>query len=192
MHNESRIFLSKDSNFKKAIQLVNFNIKYIFKKQKHKVIQKIDGIKKFGWQGRKLKKECNWAKIEKPLIENNPEDITYFKKTVADYLEKINEKKHIEKIIIVTFPHRANLFPVQNQFDQKIYYKVSVAKIIDEILVDYNNIIHLNFSNEIKGQEKYFYDNAYIDFDPHLKEDFHYNTFAKKILETLKANLETQ
>ena len=174
LHEESRILLSENSNFLKSKQLTDFNINYMVMKQKSKLITKFGGIKKYGWKGRKVEKECSWSKIEKPLMDNNPEEIIYFKKRIEDYLNKISSKKYIQKIFIVTFPHRANLFPVKNQFNQMIYYKVSVAKIVDDILKNYNNVTHLNFSNEIKGKEKYFYDNAYIDFDPHLKEKDNY------------------
>ena len=57
------------------------------------------------------------------------------------------------------------------------------------LILDKDNIQHLNFTKEIKGKEKYFYDNAYIDFDPHLKESFHYSLFAKKIIQNLNKYL---
>ena len=113
----------------------------------------------------------------------------YFKKVVKNYLEKIATKNHVEKIFIITFPHKANLYPLKNQFDQTIYYNVNLADVIDEVIAEKDNIQHLNFTKEIKGKEKYFYDNAYIDFDPHLKEDFHYSLFAKKIVEKLNKYL---
>ena len=65
-----------------------------------------------------------------------------------------------------------------------------MSEIIDDIIKNKNNIDHLNFSNEIKGKEKYYYDNAYIDFDPHLKKEFHYNLFAKTILKRLEKYLK--
>ena len=159
-------------------------------KQKNKLFFKIQAIKKYGWGGRKLKKECNWYDIERPLVENNPSEILYFKKTIENYLDKITNKKNIKKVFIITFPHRANLFAVKNQLNQMIYYNVSMSEIIDDIIKNKNNIDHLNFSNEIKGKEKYYYDNAYIDFDPHLKEEFHYNLFAKTILKRLEKYLK--
>ena len=185
LYAESSILLSDKSNFHTSKDLFTFNVKYLFMKQKNKISQKIKGFKKQGFTGTKLKKECNWADIERPLIENNPNEIRYFKKTIENYLEKIFTKKHIKKIYIVTFPHKANLYPLQNQFGQTIYYNVNFADIVDEIIVGKNNIEHLNFTEEIEGKEKYYYDNAYIEFDPHLKEEFHYKLFAKKILERL-------
>ena len=157
LHEESRILLSENSNFLKSKQLTDFNINYMLMKQKSKLITKFGGIKKYGWKGRKVEKECSWSKIEKPLMDNNPEEIIYFKKRIEDYLNKISSKKYIQKIFIVTFPHRANLFPVKNQFNQMIYYKVSVAKIVDDILKNYNNATHLNFSNEIKEEVSEMY-----------------------------------
>ena len=189
LYNESYILLSDRSNFIKSINFFNFNLKYSFLKQKNKISEKIEGIKKYGFKGRKLKKECTWSDIERPLVENNPEEIAYFKKTIEDYLKKINEKKHIKKIIIITFPHRANLYPLKNQFNETIYYNVNLAKLVDEIIYKKNNIEHLNFTKEIKGKEKYYYDNAYIEFDPHLKKEFHYSLFAKEIVRKLNEYL---
>jgi len=189
LHEESSVLLSKKSNFRKSLDLLNFNIKYSYHKQKNKILFKMKGIKEKGFKGRKLKKECTWNDIERPLVENNPNEILYFKKQIENYLDKVSEKKHIKKVFIVTFPHRANLYPLKNQFNQMIYYNVNLADIIENIIKKRDGIEHLNFTKEIKGNEKYFYDNAYIDFDPHLKEDFHYSLFAKTIVEKLEASL---
>lgn len=186
LHEESLILISNKSNFSKSINLLNFNINYSFNKQKNKILFKFKGLKEKGFKGRKLKKECTWYDIERPLIENNPDEILYFKKQIEDYLDKVSEKEYIKKVFIVTFPHRANLFPLKNQFNQMIYYNVNLADIIESIVKERDNIEHLNFTEEIKGNEKYFYDNAYIDFDPHLKEDFHFSLFAKTIVEKLE------
>ena len=48
---------------------------------------------------------------------------------------------------------------------------------------------HLNFTKIIEDKKKYYYNNAYIEFDPHLKEGFHYSLFAKKIVEQLEEYL---
>lgn len=186
LHKESSILLSKKSNFRKSLNLLNFNINYSYNKQKNKILFKIRGVKEKGLKGRKLKKECNWNDIERPLIENNPSEILYFTKTIEDYLDKVSAKKHIKKVFVVTFPHRANLYPLKNQFNQTIYYNVNLADIVEKIIEKRNDIEHLNFTKEIKGNEKYFYDNAYIDFDPHLKEEFHYSLFAKTIVKKIE------
>ena len=78
---------------------------------------------------------------------------------------------------------------MKNIYGKIVEYKVNVSDIIDSILENYNNIDHLNFNDEIKGKEKYFYDNAYIDFDPHLNEEFHRNFYAKPIIRKLEEYL---
>ena len=189
IHEESNILISHNSNLKKSIQLLNFNLSYSFLKQKNKIVKKIYKIKKYGFKNRKLKNDCNYSDIEKYLIDNDQEDILYFKKTITSYLDKISSKKYVKKILIISFPHRANLFPVKNIYGKIVEYKVNVSDIIDSILENYNNIDHLNFNDEIKGKEKYFYDNAYIDFDPHLNEEFHRNFYAKPIIRKLEEYL---
>ena len=96
------------------------------------------------------------------------------------------KKTYIEKVFIVTFPHRANLFPEKNSVGQTIHYKVNVSNIVEKILFNYDNVEHINFTSEIIGKEKYIYDNAYIDFDPHLNEQFHEGLFAKTIMNRLE------
>ena len=142
-------------------------------KQKNKISQKIKSIKKHGFANRKLKKECNWADIERPLIENNPEEVLYFQNIIEDYLKKISTKRHVEKVFLITFPHRANLYPIENQFNQTIFYNVNLANIIENIIKGQKNMEHLNFTKIIENKKKYYYNNAYIEFDPHLKESFH-------------------
>ena len=53
---------------------MNFNLKYRILKQKSKLSKKIENIKKYGWKGRKIVK-CYWSEIERPLIENNKEEV---------------------------------------------------------------------------------------------------------------------
>ena len=134
LYSESSILLSDKSNFDKSKDLFIFNVKYLFMKQKNKISQKIKSIKKHGFANRKLKKECNWADIERPLIENNPEEVLYFQNIIEDYLKKISTKRHVEKVFLITFPHRANLYPVENQFNQTIFYNVNLANIIENII----------------------------------------------------------
>ena len=188
IYKQSEIILSKSSDIYKAVKLMNFDINYRFLKQKHKLSETFERARKYGWKNRKTPK-CYWSDIERPLVENNANEINYFKDRIIDYLNKLSEKKHIQKIFVVTFPHKANLFPVINKLDQKIYYEVSIKEIINDISKNSNNFSHIDFEKEIKGKEEYLYNNAYIDHDPHLKKEFHYNLFAKTILNNLKKYL---
>ena len=73
---------------------------------------------------------------------------------------------------------------------QVIYYKLNVSNLVEKTLNNYNDIEHINFSKKIIGREKYIYDNAYIDFDPHLNEEFHHSLFAKTIINRLEEYLK--
>jgi hypothetical protein len=190
IHKESEIFLLEVSNFKKAVKLTNFNLSYKFMKQKSKLNKKIKRIKKLGFKNRSLPK-CYWQDIEKPLIENDLDQIRYFSNRIKDYLNKISNKSYIEKIFIVTFPHKANLFPTKNNLGKEIFYKTNVQNIVEKISKSYPNIEHINFFDEIRGNEKYIFENAYIDFDPHLKEKFHSDLFLKTILNKLEIYLNS-
>jgi len=185
IHKESEILLLETTKLNKAIKLTNFNLDYKFMKQKSKLLKKFKRIKKFGFKNRSLPK-CYWQDIEKPLIENNLSQINYFSDRVKEYIEKISKKEYIEKIFIVTFPHKANLFPTKNSLGKEVFYKANVQNIVEKISKDYPNIEHINFLDEIRGNEKYLFENAYIDFDPHLKEKFHSDLFLKTILSKLE------
>ena len=73
---------------------------------------------------------------------------------------------------------------------QVVYYKVNVSNLVEKTLNNYNDFEHINFSKKIIGREKYIYDNAYIDFDPHLKEEFYNSLFAKTIINRLEEYLK--
>ena len=55
--------------------------------------------------------KCYWGEIEKYLIKPSESDIKYFTNSLKDYVKKINQKKHIKKLIFVTFPHKNILIP---------------------------------------------------------------------------------
>jgi len=189
VHHESAILISKNTDILKAIQLMNFNLKLKILKRKNIFAEKFSRILKGGWKNRKLPK-CHWGDIQRPLIENNSDEIAYFKDRLRDYFDKIIKKPHIKKIFIVTFPHKENLFPSKNLEGQIIYYKVNVSYLVEETLNYYNDIEHINISKKIIGREKYIYDNAYIGFDPHLNEEFHHSLFAKTIINRLEEYLK--
>ena len=191
VHHESDILISDSSNILKAIKLMNFNLKFKILKRKNIIVEKIERILTGGWKNRKLQK-CHWGDIQRPLIENNPEEIKYFKDRLKDYLNKVNLKTHIKKIFVVTFPHRANLFPEKNSVGNIIYYNVNISNLVEKVLNNYDNIEHINFTKEIIGQEEYIYDNAYIEFDPHLNEEFHHGLFTKTIINRLEEFLTKQ
>ena len=189
VHHESAILMSRNPDILKAIQLMNFNLKFKIIKRKNIFAEKFSRILKGGWKNRKLPK-CHWGDIQRPLIENNSDEIAYFKDRLRDYFDKIIKKPHIKKIFIVTFPHKQNLFPSKNLLGQVIYYKLNVSYLVEKTLNNYNDIEHINFSKKIIGREKYIYDNAYIDFDPHLNEEFHHSLFAKTIINRLEEYLK--
>ena len=189
VHHESAILISKNTDILKAIQLMNFNLKLKILKRKNIFAEKFSRILKGGWKNRKLPK-CHWGDIQRPLIENNSDEIAYFKDRLRDYLDKIIKKPHIKKIFIVTFPHKQNLFPSKNLLGQVIYYKLNVSYFVEKTLNNYNDIEHINFSKKIIGREKYIYDNAYFDDGSHLNEEFHHSLFTKTIINRLEEYLK--
>ena len=55
--------------------------------------------------------------IQSYLINPNDSDIKYFEDSITEYIKKIEQKKHIKKLIFVTAPHK------------KIFIKILIKKV---------------------------------------------------------------
>ena len=172
----SRISLSDSSNISKTFQLINFKFKYGLKKSSirfyRKYISNVESDKE------KVKK-CYGSEIHEYLIHD--EKTKYFADQVKEYLTKMEQKKHIDKIFLVTFPHKANFNKI---------YKLNVADVIDSIVQDKKNITHINFSKTLLNDKNFNYENIWIEDQIHLNPENHANLFMKKILEELSKYLQ--
>ena len=172
----SRISLSDSSKISKTFQLINFKFKYGLKKSSirfyRKYISNVESDKE------KVKK-CYGSEIQEYLIHD--EKTKYFADQVKEYLAKMEQKKHIDKIFLVTFPHKAN-------FDK--IYKLNIADVIDSIVQDKKNITHINFSKTLLNDKNFNYENIWMADQVHLNPENHANLFMKKILEELSKYLQ--
>tara|TARA_Y100000590_G_scaffold453325_1_gene598172 strand:+ start:14923 stop:16098 length:1176 start_codon:yes stop_codon:yes gene_type:complete len=182
----SKIKLKYNSKFKRNIKLTNFFISYAPKR----LFQKIKSIKKYGWED-KDKSKCYLSVISEYLINNSNEDLVYFKTKVEDYINMLLKKDYIDKIIIVTFPHRNHIFETSELEKEKRPYLTNVSGIIENIVKDEKKIKHLNFTNlvsegEIKIEKSFFVKG---DAASHLTEEAHANIFTKNIINIIKKNI---
>ena len=99
----SKIYLKDNSKISKTFQLINFKFKYSLKKNGIRFYRKY--ISNLESDKEKLKK-CYGSEIQRYLIDPNDSDIKYFKDSIAEYIKKIERKKHIKKLIFVTAPHK--------------------------------------------------------------------------------------
>ena len=121
----------------------------------------------------------------------NPKKIDYFKQTVTDYINYIEKSKNIEKLFIVTFPHKNHITKFLSIGD--VPYKHNVSNIVDSITKNKKKIIHLNFTNLISSENYPLKKEDYKKKDPssHLNEDYYHNFFIEKIMNYVFVNLKT-
>jgi len=185
---ESEIILkNRDSRIITTYKISNFKIKYTFLKFKNKNIDKYKRIVKFGYKNRKLKK-CHMSEIQNYLINGSIDEIDYFKKTLIDYTNYIKNNTDVEKIFLVTFPHKNHL---PNLYESEKIYKNNVSKIVNDLYKNNKDIIHLNFTKLIIENDVKITTNDYIKNDPlaHLTPQYYRNTFIKFLMNYIINNL---
>ena len=175
----SKIYLKNNSKILKTYQLINFKFKYNLKKSAIRFYRKyISNLKS---EKDKLKK-CYADEIQKYLINPNASDIEYFKDTIEEYINKIEQKKHIKKIIFVTAPHKKHF---EGNSDQKGFYTLNVSDVVDDVIKNKKNISHINFSKILLNNKNFDHKNIWHIDDMHLNSNFHGTLFIKKILDEL-------
>ena len=172
----SKISLSDSSKISKTFQLINFKLKYGLKKSGIRFYRKY--ISNLESDKEKVKK-CYGGEILEYLIHD--EKTKYFADQVKEYLTKMEQKKHIDKIFLVTFPHKGNFNKI---------LKINVADIIDSIVQDKKNITHINFSKTLLNDKNFNYENIWVTDQVHLNPENYANLFMKKILEELSKYLQ--
>ena len=172
INNISEIVLSNNSKLIKNFKLTNFFIKYAYKR----FVKKIKIINEYGWKNRNIYK-CNFLEITNYLQDISSNDLKYFEDRVNDYINFLLQKKYVEKIFIVTFPHYNHLY----ETDPTKKYNINVSNIIDDLVKNQNKIHHLNFSKLINNKKIIIDSKAYKNDKSHLKEKYYIEIFLKNI-----------
>ena len=171
----SRIFLSKKSKISKTFHLINFKFEYGLKKSGIRFYKKyISNLKS---DKEKLRK-C----YGKEIVNYSLNDVRtkYFEQQVDEYLKKMQKKKHIEKIFLVTFPHKGDF--------NKLH--INVADVIDSIVEKKKNILHINFSESLLKDRNFNHENIWAADQVHVNPENDANLFTKKILKELSEYLK--
>tara|TARA_Y100000310_G_scaffold340712_1_gene437475 strand:+ start:1553 stop:2698 length:1146 start_codon:yes stop_codon:yes gene_type:complete len=174
---KSRIALKNKSKVLQAFHLTNFKLKYGLTKSSIRFYRKYVSRSK---KNKEKLTKCYWSEAENYLINPNDEATNYFADQVRAYLKNMEQKKHIEKIFFVTFPHKKN-------FNKT--YKLNVSDVIESIVKDKKNVTHINFSKILLNNNNFNYENVWLDDEIHLNWDNHANLFMKKILDELSKYL---
>ncbi len=165
--------LSFDSNFKKILKFPYKKSLYFIKRNTNQVKNIINN----GYEKRNISK-CGFKEIMKELTNYNVNAEKSFKKSLKEYFETLYFDKNIDKIYLVSFPHKKHL----NNF-----YTVNVSNYIDDVinLNKDDRLVHLNMSkikfNESEIEKIYKKD----DLASHLNDEYHYKLFMKNILSNL-------
>lgn len=170
----SEIKLNNNYLFK-FIKLSNFSIQYFVNKN----FFRIKKIIKHGWRTGDERNyyKCRFKVIKSFLDNKNINANEYFKKSLIEFFDNLENQTNLKQIIITSFPHRDHI---------KNIYKNNVSFLIDDILKNYENkFFHLNFSNV--SYEDFDLDKLYIvgDEASHLSPKYHNEVFIKKIIEKI-------
>ena len=167
----SKIELSDASKVKKTQDYINYKIKKAF----IKIVKRINSSL---LNNRSLKK-CTWPIIESYKSYISPNDKKYLKKIIKDYFNYLNSKNFIEKIYVVTHPHKIQ-FTSNSQ-------PVDISEIISSLEDDFSKIQHINFSKILKEN------NFYSDFEKIWKKDLihlteeGYNLFLNELFSQIRS-----
>ena len=166
----SEIELKNDSKIIKAQKYLNY-----------KLIKSLNRIKK--QYQKKIKKnypfeKCGWRKMVNYLKSPNQEAINHFEYVLKEYFKKLNGKKYLKKIFVVTHPHKLHITPPE--------YKVDVSDIVERVVLDFSKIDHINFSEIISKNPNFYKDDGWLRDLIHLKET-NYFIFIKEILKIVNS-----
>jgi hypothetical protein len=181
IYRSAEINLSKNNKFIKNIKRANLQIEFKVKR----AIKKLNNFRSYGYQNVD-EARCYFSEIQKYLKNDlNNSDEQYFQNRLGDYLKAISNDTKIEKILIVTFPHKNNFL----QRDHKEHYKVNVSNLVDKELKKIKNlkIKHINFTKLLKDNSKFnFTIYRKDDAASHLNETPHNEIFVSEILENIR------
>ena len=179
----SKIFLKDNSKISKTFQLINFKFKYGITKSSIRFYRKYISNSKLNKS--KLIK-CYGGEIANYLINPNDADIKYFADSIREYLKKIEQKKHVKKVFLVTAPHKNHF---DKDSDQKTSFKLNVSDVVNGVLKDKKNITHIDFSKILLNDKNFDYKNIWHIDNMHFNTNTHGKLFIQTILDELSKYL---
>jgi hypothetical protein len=150
---------------------VNYKIKKAKEKFKKGFVLKFIDRNKY--------QKCTWQLIGSYKQKLSEEERNYLKKTFKNYFLYLARQGNLEKIFIVTHPHKMQLVSDKEP--------INVSEIVAEILEDFPKIQHINFSKIIKENKMIYnknYENIWYRDLVHLNKE-NYKIFIKKIVDKI-------
>jgi len=123
--------------------------------------------------------KCDWKVIENYKSSITDEEKQYLKKVIRRLFLKLDNKKFIDKIFVVTHPHKLQLTTKK--------YPVDVSDIVKTVVNDYKKIEHINFSKILKEDKEFYpdFNTIWLNDNIHLNE-INYKKFINKIIQKVK------
>ena len=174
----SKLYLYSELNFQSTFnKIIKFPAKkthYFLKRN----FNQFNNIFENGYKNRNIRK-CGFKEIMKELENYNKNAENYFKKSLSEFLNFLASEDNLEKIFIVSFPHRKHLDNT---------YKVNVSDYIDDTLIvnEDKRIQHINMSKiDLSNFDKNEIFKP-LDLASHLKNDYHSKIFMKNIVSKIE------
>jgi len=166
----SEIELKEENKIIKTQLYINYKIKKSLIKTKKR-------FDKFLNKSRYTK--CGWRIIENYKVSITDKEKEHFQITLKRLFSTLEKKKFIEKIFVVTHPHRLQLTTKK--------YPVDVSDIVSESIINFKKIEHINFSKILKENQKFYenFDSIWIKDDIHLNGK-NYKKFLNRIIQTIE------
>ena len=182
----SKISLEENSKFIKTFNLINFKFKYGVIKSAKRIYRKYISKSEID---KSKKTKCYYGEIESYLVNSNQDNLNYFSNVLNEYINKITEKKHVEKLFLVTFPHKKHF---NSKLNNKKIYKINVSDIVDSLVKDknVNKISHINLSKKLLNNINFENEKIWLYDNIHLNSEYHGQLLIKPILQELGLYLQ--
>ena len=177
----SNIYFSETNKFTKTFKLINLKFYSKFKSLKKNTYNKLSNL----INNKPKKKKCYWSEIEKNLINPKEDEVDYFKNVLREYVQKTKEKKHIKKLIFVTFPYKAHFYT-----KEKKIYNLNMSDLVSDITDEHVAVEHVNFSKILINNKQFDFENVWSSDGIHLNSYNHSNIFIQNILKELKIHID--
>ncbi|OUX38369.1 MAG: hypothetical protein CBE33_01045 [Candidatus Pelagibacter sp. TMED273] len=163
----SEIDQKKVNRLFKTQLLINYKAKKALERMKKKFVLMFIDSSRY--------KKCRWQVIENYKKQLSKDDRSYLINIFQEYFLYLIGKDFIEKIFVVTHPHKLQLTTDSEPID--------ISDIISETIIKLPKISHINFSKILENNKNFYqdYQTIWSNDNIHLN-DKNYDIFIKKIV----------
>ena len=166
----SEIEQKKVNRLLKTQLLINYKAKKTLERKKKKfALMFIDNSRY---------KKCKWQVIENYKKQLSENDRKYLISIFKDYFLYLIKRDYIEKIYVVSHPHKLQLITDSQPVD--------ISDIISDSIINLTKIHHINFSKILKDNKNFYQDhkNIWAEDNIHLNDE-NYDIFIEKLVKRI-------